>query len=88
MEIRELTIPGAWEISPVQRTDDRGVFLEWYRYDKLREAVGHPLDLRQANTSVSMRGVVRADFYWGTGPDAGAQAGRMRQQGKLWLLCG
>jgi membrane-bound lytic murein transglycosylase A len=30
--------------------------------------------------------VVRADFYWGTGPEAGAQAGRMRQQGKMWLL--
>ena len=63
MEIRELTIPGAWEISPVQRTDDRGVFLEWYRYDKLREAVGHPLDLRQANTSVSKRGVVRGIHF-------------------------
>ena len=25
-------------------------------------------------------------FFWGTGPDAGAQAGRMRQQGKMWLL--
>jgi membrane-bound lytic murein transglycosylase A len=34
----------------------------------------------------AIRGVVRADFYWGTGPEAGAQAGRMRQQGKMWLL--
>jgi len=34
----------------------------------------------------AIRGVVRADFFWGTGSDAGALAGRMRQQGKMWLL--
>jgi len=28
---------------------------------------------------------VRADFFWGTGEDAGASAGRMRQQGRMWL---
>jgi len=38
------------------------------------------------DTGGAIRGVVRADFYWGTGPDAGALAGRMRQQGKMWLL--
>lgn len=63
VEIRELTIPGAWEIVPYQRSDDRGVFFEWYRHDKLREVVGHPLDLRQANTSVSKRGVVRGIHF-------------------------
>jgi membrane-bound lytic murein transglycosylase A len=34
----------------------------------------------------AIRGVVRGDFYWGTGPEAGAAAGRMRQQGRMWLL--
>ena len=63
MHIRELTIPGAWEITPIQRSDDRGVFLEWYRFDLLAEAIGHPLDLRQANTSVSKRGVVRGIHF-------------------------
>lgn len=38
------------------------------------------------DTGGAIRGPVRADFFWGTGPDAGAQAGRMRQQGKMWLL--
>jgi|SRR5882672_4744389 len=38
------------------------------------------------DTGGAIRGVVRADFYWGTGPEAGARAGRMRQQGKMWLL--
>jgi membrane-bound lytic murein transglycosylase A len=34
----------------------------------------------------AIRGPVRADFFWGTGPDAAVPAGRMRQQGKMWLL--
>ncbi len=38
------------------------------------------------DTGGAIRGAVRADFFWGTGEEAGAQAGRMRQQGKLWLL--
>jgi dTDP-4-dehydrorhamnose 3,5-epimerase len=63
VQIRELSISGAWEITPIQRSDERGVFLEWYRFDLLAEAVGHPLDLRQANTSVSKRGVVRGIHY-------------------------
>ena len=63
MKIRELSIPDSFEITPVQRPDDRGVFLEWYRFDLLGEAVGHPLTLRQANTSVSHRGVVRGIHF-------------------------
>ena len=38
------------------------------------------------DTGGAIRGVVRADFFWGTGDEAGAAAGRMRQQGRLWLL--
>ncbi len=38
------------------------------------------------DTGGAIRGAVRADFYWGTGPEAGAQAGRMRQPGRLWVL--
>lgn len=63
MQIRELSIFGAYEITPIQRADDRGVFLEWYRFDELEQVVGHALDLRQANTSVSMRGVVRGIHF-------------------------
>ena len=63
MQIRELTIPDSYEITPVQRADDRGLFLEWYRFDKLEEAVGHPLALRQANLSVSKKGVVRGIHF-------------------------
>lgn len=63
MKIRELSIPDAYEITPKQIGDDRGVFLEWYRFDRLAETVGHSLDLRQGNTSVSKRGVVRGIHF-------------------------
>jgi membrane-bound lytic murein transglycosylase A len=38
------------------------------------------------DTGGAIRGVVRADFYWGSGSDAGSQAGKMRQQGRMWVL--
>ena len=47
----------------MQRSDDRGVFLEWYRFDLLEQVIGHRFDLRQANTSVSKRGVVRGIHF-------------------------
>lgn len=63
MQIRELSIPDSYEITPIQRGDDRGVFLEWYRFDLMEETVGHALNLRQANTSLSRRGVVRGIHF-------------------------
>jgi len=38
------------------------------------------------DTGGAIRGVVRADFYWGSGIDASHQAGKMRQQGRMWVL--
>jgi membrane-bound lytic murein transglycosylase A len=38
------------------------------------------------DTGGAIRGIVRADFFWGFGPEAGAQAGKMRQTGRMWLL--
>ncbi len=63
MQIRELSVPDSYEITPIVRSDDRGVFLEWYRFDKLAEVTGHPIVLRQANTSVSKKGVVRGIHF-------------------------
>lgn len=63
MQVRELAIPDAYEFTPVQHRDHRGVFLEFYRFEPLEEAVGHALDLRQGNLSVSSRGVVRGVHY-------------------------
>jgi len=38
------------------------------------------------DTGGAIAGGVRADFFWGFGDEAGALAGRMRQQGRLWVL--
>lgn len=38
------------------------------------------------DTGGAIRGPVRADFFWGFGDAAGQRAGRMRQQGQLWVL--
>lgn len=38
------------------------------------------------DTGGAIRGPLRADVFWGLGAHAGARAGRMRQEGSLWLL--
>lgn len=38
------------------------------------------------DTGKAIVGGVRADYYWGTGDSAGELAGRMKQDGKMWLL--
>jgi len=63
MDIRPLTIPGAWEVTPRQFPDGRGVFLESFRGDHLAEVVGHRLDVVQTNVSVSSRGTVRGIHF-------------------------
>ncbi|MGV8977993.1 MAG: dTDP-4-dehydrorhamnose 3,5-epimerase family protein [Cellulomonas sp.] len=63
MEFRELTISGAWEITPQLQADSRGLFLEWYKAPAFTDIVGHPLDLQQVNCSVSAAGVVRGIHF-------------------------
>jgi dTDP-4-dehydrorhamnose 3,5-epimerase len=63
VQIRELSVPDAYEITPILRKDGRGVFFESYRFDRLAAVLGHPLTLRQGNTSVSKKGVVRGIHY-------------------------
>ena len=38
------------------------------------------------DTGGAIRGGVRADFFWGFGKQAGELAGRMKQQGAMWVL--
>lgn len=63
MEYRPLTIEGAWEITPRQFGDPRGVFLEWFKEAPFSEVVGHGLALAQANLSVSAAGVLRGVHF-------------------------
>ena len=63
MKFRELTVSGAWEISPLLLGDPRGLFLEAYKAPAFAEVVGHSLDLQQVNCSVSAAGVVRGIHF-------------------------
>lgn len=38
------------------------------------------------DTGGAIRGPVRADYYWGSGPEAGDIAGRMNAQGRMFVL--
>ena len=38
------------------------------------------------DTGGAIKGAVRADLFWGFGRDAGEQAGRMKQSGRMWVL--
>ena len=38
------------------------------------------------DTGGAIKGRVRADFFWGMGDEAGKIAGRMKQDGRLWVL--
>lgn len=59
MTFRELSIRGAWEITPTVRPDPRGRFFEWFTDAEFTSMTGHRLDLRQANVSVSSAGTLR-----------------------------
>lgn len=59
MSARELTVPGAWEITPQVHSDSRGDFFEWFTDPGFAAFAGHRFDLRQANISMSQAGVLR-----------------------------
>lgn len=63
MQTRELSVPGAFELTPTIHGDARGAFLEWFRADTFTELTGHRLDLAQANLSVSAAGTLRGIHY-------------------------
>jgi dTDP-4-dehydrorhamnose 3,5-epimerase len=63
VQVRPLAIDGAFEITPIQHGDDRGLFLEWFKASEFRAAVGHDFELAQANCSVSHAGVVRGIHF-------------------------
>lgn len=59
MKVRELAVPGSWEITPTVHGDSRGMFFEWLTDRGFSSFAGHSLDVRQANCSVSSAGVLR-----------------------------
>lgn len=59
MKVRELSIPGTWEITPTIHGDSRGQLFEWLTDREFTAFAGHRFDLWQANCSISSAGVLR-----------------------------
>jgi membrane-bound lytic murein transglycosylase A len=38
------------------------------------------------DTGGAIKSAVRADYFWGFGPEAGEKAGKMKQRGMMWVL--
>jgi epimerase EvaD len=68
MQVRELTIPGAFEFTPPSFADPRGEFVAPYQQTPFVQAVGHPLRVAQTNQSVSVRGTIRGVHFADTPP--------------------
>jgi dTDP-4-dehydrorhamnose 3,5-epimerase len=69
--VRELAVPGAFEIQPVVHRDDRGEFLEWFKTGQFAAFAGHDLTLAQANCSVSSLGTLRGIHFAQVPPGQG-----------------
>ncbi len=63
MDVRALEISGAWEFTPKQHGDSRGLFAEWYKEDVFTDNVGYPLHVAQSNLSVSAKGTLRGIHF-------------------------
>lgn len=63
MQVRRLSIDGAWEFTPTQHGDSRGLFLEAFKAPVVSEVIGHPFDLAQVNMSVSAAGSLRGVHF-------------------------
>ena len=71
MRIEALSLAGAYVVTPRQFPDDRGVFLESFRGDRLAEHLGHRPDVVQTNVSVSSRGTLRGIHFADVPPGQG-----------------
>lgn len=63
MKITPLGIEGVWLLESPVHPDDRGVLREWFKLDDLKDN-GLPIfEVKQANTSISARGVIRGIHF-------------------------
>lgn len=61
--MERLGIEGALVLEPKVLSDPRGDFLEWFRGADFAAGSGHDLSLKQANLSISARGVLRGIHF-------------------------
>jgi len=63
VDIKPLSIAGAWSVTPNVHGDARGSFAEWFRVDQLEDIAGFRFSPVQGNISRSAKGVVRGIHY-------------------------
>ena len=63
MKVTPLAISGSWLIESPVFPDDRGIFREWFKLEVLKENGIPAFEVRQANTSISKKGVIRGIHY-------------------------
>ncbi|MGW3997626.1 dTDP-4-dehydrorhamnose 3,5-epimerase family protein [Amycolatopsis sp. NPDC004772] len=79
MQIRELSVEGALEITPNPISDDRGLFVSPFQGTPFRPATGRRLfSVAQTSHSRSRRGVVRGVHFTATPPGCAKSASATR----------
>jgi len=68
MNLYELPLKGAWVVEPALFNDTRGVFFEWFQGPAFTEKTGISFNVKQANCSISGKGVIRGIHFAGYPP--------------------
>lgn len=63
IEVKPMSIEGAWIIESPLHNDNRGYFREWFKSSELKEKIGKSFEVTQANMSQSQKGVVRGIHF-------------------------
>lgn len=63
MLITELDIPDSYLVETTKFGDERGLFLESFRFDLLEASTGREFRIKQVNTSISQKGVLRGIHF-------------------------
>ena len=63
MKVTPLGIDGAWLIEAPTYPDNRGLFREWFKVSEIEKGNIPFFDVKQANTSISGKGVIRGIHY-------------------------
>jgi dTDP-4-dehydrorhamnose 3,5-epimerase len=63
VDITQLSIEGAFVVTPKLLGDDRGLFSEVFKAPIFKNAAGHNLELKQVNLSVSAAGTIRGVHF-------------------------
>jgi dTDP-4-dehydrorhamnose 3,5-epimerase len=63
MKLTQIGISGAWLADSEVRNDERGYFREWLKQSDIKESLGFDFSIKQANFSMSKKGVVRGIHF-------------------------